>query len=1005
MKTKASLLKSAFKVLHILLLSIALSFSPEIASGKNAADGTGAGPDVTVKDNGDDTVTMTNGIVSIVIVKKTGRLNSVTYTYDNDGGAPKTSETLSGKGQYYYGGFSLGSGVYEYSLATDPANNGGNLADVKLFSTTEKNGEMEIHFSMLRGSPGFYSTATMTHRKQDERFEVGAWGVVTRVPPVFNWLSADEKRNWFIGVPTKKGVKVPDSPHEITVCLDGTRAGSYEDKFIYGQDHANLRAWGWSSVGQGGLNIGRWMMTTMEFSNGGPLKRDVSVYPYSELNNSILTGEVGMGSDGYMDDGEEWTKTCGPWFIYLNHVPASVTDAKQAAHMLFKDAQAQSDAEAKAWPYAWFKNEHYVPAGGRGVVKGKFVISDSGNPNASAGGLWVGLQRQPQTYKGFYDFQKWSKTYQWWVKTEADGSFTIPHVIAGENYLLWAFGPGTSGTFLSQKLAGGSPPFECNLPAKEFTVALKAGETKQLGTLTWTPVRAGATVFELGTPNRKSDEFRHGEDYWVPGTPPKLGFPTPVWGGQMEFPLDFPDGMTYTVGKSQWTKDWNYVLPAMADASGTYQPCTGTIAFELAKLPASGVQASLYIALAGNDGDKVIVRVNGANLGDAAGVQGVAHAMLPVGFAPAYSDTSSIHFSDHGPFCDQRITFPAELLRAGRNTITITMDTRKMTAFLMVDYLRLELPGYVPPAPENVTAYAGNNRILISWPVVPGATSYDILRSTSRDSGFDPIATGHVAQVCGSGAIRATFADTTAVNRTQYFYAVKSVNAGGRSADSPVSAGTKPESGFAANAPSAPENMKVTGSGHHKVALSWGAAPGANYYSVWRTTLHTDGVGGTYPLGTVLIEDVAMDTSYTDTSPTDGRIYSYHVTAVNAAGSGGPSGAVTAVPLPVPPATAPASLTGGWKKFREGTGIVLNWSPVPGATGYVIYRSTTPNPSFSWPADFLTALLETTYFDKGNTDKNAKVKGLNSGSDYYYQVTAVNAGGISPPTTVQVTAQ
>jgi hypothetical protein len=135
----------------------------------------GGGPDVTVKDNGDDTVTMSNGIASIVVVKKTGRLNSVTYTYNNDG-APKTSETLSGKGQYYYGGFSLGNGVYEYSLATDPAGNGGDHADVRLLSSTEKNGIMEIHFSMLRGSPGFYSTATMTHRKQDERFEVGAWG-------------------------------------------------------------------------------------------------------------------------------------------------------------------------------------------------------------------------------------------------------------------------------------------------------------------------------------------------------------------------------------------------------------------------------------------------------------------------------------------------------------------------------------------------------------------------------------------------------------------------------------------------------------------------------------------------------------------------------------------------------------------------------------------------------------------------------------------------------------
>ena len=64
----------------------------------------------------------------------------------------------------------------------------------------------------------------------------------------------------------------------------------------------------------------------MEFSDGGPLKRDVSVYPYSELNNSILTGEVGMGSDGHMADGEVWTKTCGPWFIYLNDVSTKVTE-------------------------------------------------------------------------------------------------------------------------------------------------------------------------------------------------------------------------------------------------------------------------------------------------------------------------------------------------------------------------------------------------------------------------------------------------------------------------------------------------------------------------------------------------------------------------------------------------------------------------------------------------------------------------------------------------------
>ncbi len=1003
MITNRSLLDSPLKSFLLTFLSLAMAFSAATAPANTAADGTGTAPNVTVTDNGDGTVTMANGIASIVIVKKTGRLNSVTYTFSNDGGT-KTCETLSGKGQYYYGGFSLGNGVFEYALATDPAGNGGNLAEVKLLSATESNGVMEIHFSMLRGSPGFYSTATMTHRKQDERFEVGAWGVVTRVPPVFNWLSADEKRNWFIGVPTKKGVKVPDSPHEITVCLDGTQAGNYADKFIYGQDHSDLRAWGWSSVGQGGLNVGRWMMTTMEFSNGGPLKRDVSVYPYSELNNSILTGEVGMGSDGYMDNGEEWTKTCGPWFIYLNSVPASLKDAKQAAHMLFKDAQAQADAEAKAWPYAWFKNEHFVPASGRGVVKGKFVINDSGNPNASAAAVWVGLQKQPQTYKGFHDFQKWSKTYQWWVKTEADGSFTIPHVIAGGKYLLWAFGPGTSGTFLSQKLEGGQPPFECNLPAKEFTVAVKAGEMKQLGTIEWKPVRLGETVFELGTPNRKSDEFRHGEDYWVPGTPPKLGFPTPVWGGQMEFPLDFPDGMTYAVGKSQWTKDWNYVLPAAADAAGKYQPCTGTIAFDLAKVPAGGAMASLYLALAGNDGNKVIIRVNGKNFGDDdAGATGTPNALVPAGFAPAYSDTSSIHFSDHGPFCDERISFPASLLHAGNNTLSITMDTRKMSAFLMVDYLRLELPGYVPPAPAGCAAFAGNKRVLVRWPVVPGATSYNILRSTKRDSGFAPIASGIVAPVCGSGQSRTSFTDTTAANDTQYFYAIQSVNPGGRSVESTSSASVIPTSQHSANAPAAPAKLTVSKWGHHEVALTWSASPGANYYNVWRTTLHTDGVGGTYPLRTIFMDETA-GTSFTDHSPTDGRIYSYHITAVTVGGTSEPSAAVTAVPLPAAPATAPASLTGTWKKTRNGDAITLNWAPVPGATGYVIYRSTGGAAEFKWPVNFLTALGETTYTDQGNTEKNAKVKGLDNTSDYSYQVTAVNAGGISPPTTVQVAA-
>jgi hypothetical protein len=46
--------------------------------------------------------------------------------------------------------------------------------------------------------------------------------------------------------------------------------------------------------------------------------------------------------------------------------------------------------------------------------------------------------------------------------------------------------------------------------------------------------------------------------------------------------------------------------------------------------------------------------------------------------------------------------------------------------------------------------------------------------------------------------------------------------------------------------------------------------------------------------------------------------------------------------------------------------------------------------------------VETTYTDKGSTEKDAAKKGLDDGTDYSYQVTAVNAAGVSPASTVRV---
>ncbi len=439
----------------------------------------------------------------------------------------------------------------------------------------------------------------------------------------------------------------------------------------------------------------------------------------------------------------------------------------------------------------------------------------------------MGLVEQPQTIHATYDFQKWFKPYQYFVQTDADGNFTIPNVLPGNKYTLWAYGPGAAGTFLSQPQQGANPPLECDVPAHPFAVKVAAGATQQLGTVTWTPLRVGPTVFELGYPNRKADKYRHGEDYPFPDDAPKLGFPTAIWGPQMAFNFEFPEGLTYTVGKNRWSTDWNYILPSLPDTNGAYQPCKGNLVFDLPAAPPAGATASLYIAAAGYDGDQrfpknqVSISVNDKDLGTAPGTRGAPAPLTPTGYFPAYSDDSSIHCGVHGPFSDERLYFPASLLRAGQNTITIHVNGTGLTDYLMVDYLRLELPGYVPPAPARVTAYAGNNAVLVTWPVVPGATSYDVLRSTNPISGYVPVAAGKAGLVCGGDMLNMTYADATAANGAAYYYKVVSKNPQGQSGTSPASAGAIPAATINGGVPPAPAKLQVSSSGHHQVALSW----------------------------------------------------------------------------------------------------------------------------------------------------------------------------------------
>jgi len=950
------------------LASLLLPANPLLA---NVPGGGTNGPSVTLTDNGDGTVTMANGIISIHINKTSAVIDQVNYTYNNSG-STTTQQVLAGGnngGQLYweFGGFSSGSATYSVVA------NNGNYCEVGELFTSASSGQVDIHFSMSRGSTGFYVTPIWIHRSTDAAMSMGECRDNIYSGSIFNWMSVDATRNKLMPVdPSNTAVGVQGAPVECSLWTSGIYAGRYEDKYKYSGDYGTLRCWGWSSVGTGGKNIGLWDVAgSSEYTASGPMRRELTSHMGTTILNTPHGAHYGFCSDSSWNANETWSKVCGPHFIYCNAITNTITATNAAAQALYTDALAQADAETGAWPYAWFTNSYYAPPSGRGAVTGKIVINDAYNPNASASNLWVGVELQPNPSSTItYDFQKWYKPYQFWVKTDGNGNFTIPGVIAGANYTLYAFGPGAAGTFQSQAQTGGNAPNELDIPSPQFSVTITAGATNNLGTVTWTPVRVGPTVFEIGYPDRTGAKFRHGDDWWVGDIGPGPTNPMPVWTKFLEYPFDFPSSPNYIVGQSRWTTDWNFIQPVVTDDSGNYNGSTSTITFSLSNAPAGGSTASLYIGLSSDYQGPLIVQVNGNNL------------VGSTGYFPAYSGSSdnsdaSIREGIHGVFSDNRLNFSGSLLHTGQNTITINM--RKGGYFAnhaMYDYIRLELTGYVPPPPPSVTVYAGNNCNLVCWPVRPGATSYNILRTTTSGSGYVSVTNGVTGPVSGCGLNNASWLDTTAANGNTYYYIVQSANTVG-STNSPESLGATPSGGLSASAPAAPATVSIGSVAHQSVAVNWSASAGANYYTVYRSTLYDNGGGASNVLSTIVLNNNTTTTSFTDTAVTDGSIYRYFVTATSAGGTSGNSMTASAVPLPAPPTGAPGSFSG----LFNGPSVVLDWSSVSGAVGYIVRRGT----SSSGPFTFLQTVTETTYTDSG----------LNVGSTYYYQVTAVNAAGIS----------
>jgi len=187
-------------------------------------------------------------------------------------------------------------------------------------------------------------------------------------------------------------------------------------------------------------------------------------------------------------------------------------------------------------------------------------------------------------------------------------------------------------------------------------------------------------------------------------------------------------------------------------------------------------------------------------------------------------------------------------------------------------------PATPPAAPQLVSARGGNARVDLTWraPNSDGGTAvtgYRIYRGTTS----------------GSETLLATvdsvtsYADTTAVNGTTYYYEVSALNSAGEGPLSNELAATP------ATVPGAPTLVSAA-AGKDGVSLAWNAPASNGGATITGYQIYRGSASGTE----TLVATVGNVTTYRDTTAPNGKTSYYQVSAVNAVGAGPRSNELTA---------------------------------------------------------------------------------------------------------------
>ncbi|GAU23286.1 hypothetical protein TSUD_237400 [Trifolium subterraneum] len=341
--------------------------------------------------------------------------------------------------------------------------------------------------------------------------------------------------------------------------------GQVDDKYQYSSENQYNQVNGWITA-DSEKPVGFWIITpSNEFRNGGPVKQDLTshVGPIC-LSMFVSTHYAGKTVAMEFKEGEAYKKAFGPIFVYLNSAPS-----KDKFKSLWSDAKQKLSNEIKSWPYNFIASKDFIPPNQRGTVSGRLQVQDGANKPQNANNAYIGLALPGPAGS----WQRESKGYQFWIRSDQNGNFLIKNIVPGV-YNLFAWVPGY------------------------------VGSTINLNSLVYHPPRNGPTLWEIGIPDRSAGEFYVPEPY--PNLINKLFVNDNkdryrqygIWSRYTD--LHPKNDLVYTVGVSKWEKDWFFAHVPRIVGNKTFEATTWSVVFKLENVLPGNYTLQLALASASN---------------------------------------------------------------------------------------------------------------------------------------------------------------------------------------------------------------------------------------------------------------------------------------------------------------------------------------------------------------------------------------------------------------------